>query len=381
MSNGSFRPDPDFNRFRKAILREGEPDRVPLHDSVDVVLKKRFLGLDDVPLVQTRGRMQSAGRLPLDVEAEFWYRAGYDYVPLGASMTAKTMAVEGAASVVAAKYAAFGDETQERGWASEGQGLITTLNEFQSFPWPEPHEIDLSAFEHIGRYLRPGMKVVVDHGKVFTGVWWLMGLETFCASLHEDPGLVARMFDKIGSTQYRILDIATDFDCVGGVKFADDIAYAEGLMISPRHLRQHFFPWLKACAELAHRKGKFFIMHSDGDVRMVLDDIIGAGVDALHPIEPKAMDIAELKRTVGSRLSLCGNIDLRYTLTRGTPAEVDAEVKERIRAVAPGGGYALGSSNSVPEYVPLENFNAMREACFKYGRYPIDVDRTTGGGA
>jgi uroporphyrinogen decarboxylase len=365
------RPDPDFNRLRRAILREGEPDRVPLHDSVDVMLKRRFLGLTSVPLISTRGKMQSPGRLPLEHEVEFWYRAGYDYVPLGASMTARTMAVDGAASVIAARYAAFGDEQQERGWANEGEGLITTLAEFERFPWPEPEDIDLSAFEAIGAYLPDGMKVLVDHGKIFTGVWWLMGLETFCTSLREDPGLVARMYDKIGATQYRILDLATDFDCVGGVRFADDLAYAESLMVSPRHLRQFFFPWLERCVELVHRKRKFFILHSDGDVRMVLDDIIRAGVDALHPIEPKAMDIAELKRTVGDRIALCGNIDLAYTLTRGTPAEVEAEVKERLRAVAPGGGYALGSSNSVPEYVPLENYNAMREAGLRYGRYPI----------
>jgi uroporphyrinogen decarboxylase len=371
---GTFKPDPDFNRLRKAVLRQGEPDRVPLHDSVDVVLKRRFLQLpDSTELVRTRGHMQSAGRLPLDLEVEFWYQAGYDYVPIGASMTARTMAVEGAATVVAAKYAAFGDQEQERGWANEGEGLITTRAEFDSFPWPDPDEIDLTAFDRIGAYLRPGMKVLVDHGKIFTGLWWLMGFEGFCTALKEDPDLIARMYDKIGSTQYRILDIATDFDCVGGVRFADDIAYAEGLMVSPAHLRQYFFPWLKACVDLTHRKGKLFIEHSDGDVRMVLDDIIAAGVDALHPIEPKAMDIAELKRSVGDRIALCGNIDLSYTLTRGTPDEVRAEVRERIRTVAPGGGYVLGSSNSVPEYVPLENYNAMREACFEYGRYPIAV--------
>lgn len=375
MANGGWTPDPDFNRFRTALLRQGEPDRVPLHDSVDVEIKKRFLGLDDsVPLIRTRGKMQSAGRLPLDLEVEFWHRAGYDYVSLGASMTAKTMAVEGTATVVAARYAAFGDEQQERGWANEGEGVIRSQRDFESFPWPEPEEIDLGAFTEVGQYLRPGMKVMVDHGKVFTGVWWLMGLETFCTAIKRDPDLVARMYDRIGSTQYRILDRATDFDCVGGVRFADDIAYAEGLMVSPKHLRQHFFPWLAKCVDLVHRKGKVFILHSDGDVSMVIEDIIACGVDGLHPIEPKAMDIAALKRTFGKRISLCGNIDLGYTLTRGTPAEVDAEVKERIRTIAPGGGYLLGSSNSVPEYVPLGNYNAMREACLRYGRYPIAVD-------
>ncbi len=85
------------------------------------------------------------------------------------------------------------------------------------------------------------------------------------------------------------------------------------------------------------------------------------------------MDIAELKRRVGDRLCLIGNIDLGYTLTRGTPAEVDAEVRERIRTVGPGGGYCVGSSNSITSYVPLANYNAMREAVFRYGRYPLQL--------
>jgi uroporphyrinogen decarboxylase len=85
------------------------------------------------------------------------------------------------------------------------------------------------------------------------------------------------------------------------------------------------------------------------------------------------MDIRKVKREYGKRLCLMGNLDLGYTLTRGTPAEVEAEVKERIRTIAPGGGYCLGSSNSVTEYVPLANYNAMREAAFKYGKYPIRI--------
>jgi uroporphyrinogen decarboxylase len=83
------------------------------------------------------------------------------------------------------------------------------------------------------------------------------------------------------------------------------------------------------------------------------------------------MDINELKREYGARISLIGNIDLGYTLTLGTPEEVWEEVRQRIRDLAPGGGYAVASSNSVPEYVPFANFMAMREATFEYGRYPI----------
>ena len=70
---------------------------------------------------------------------------------------------------------------------------------------------------------------------------------------------------------------------------------------------------------------------------------------------------------------LIGNVDLGYTLTRGTPEEVRAEARERIRALAPGGGYCVSSSNSATEYVPFENYLATRAAVFEYGKYPISL--------
>jgi uroporphyrinogen decarboxylase len=66
-----------------------------------------------------------------------------------------------------------------------------------------------------------------------------------------------------------------------------------------------------------------------------------------------------------------GNVDLGYTLTRGTPEETTEEVKEKIRLLAPGGGYCLGSSNSVPDYVKVENYRAMVETTKGFGKYPI----------
>jgi uroporphyrinogen decarboxylase len=104
-----------------------------------------------------------------------------------------------------------------------------------------------------------------------------------------------------------------------------------------------------------------------------MEDVIEAGFDSFNPIEPLAMDIVALKRQVAGRIALIGNVDLAYTLTRGTPAEVDAEVRELMRTIAPGGGYALASANSVPDYVPWPNFVAMHAAWLKYGKYPIQV--------
>jgi len=75
-------------------------------------------------------------------------------------------------------------------------------------------------------------------------------------------------------------------------------------MISPRSLRKIFFPWLTRAAEICHSQGRPLIYHSDGKVDEVLPDIIAAGVDALHPIEPKCMNIEEVKQSFGHQIAL-----------------------------------------------------------------------------
>ncbi len=359
---------PNFENLRRALLRQGEPDYVPIVEfGVDRDVKGAFLGR---PVASLRD------------EVDFWVRAGYDFVPLqagirafirpGVSVSEKSPPEQARPEMtreVRGAYGLYGDRTVA--WAAEGRGVITSREEFERFPWPDPDRMDLSAFEQVKQYLPPGMKVVAYMGWIFTSVWTLMGMETFCFALYEQPDLIRRMYDRVWDINSRVLLRILDYDVVGAVAHPDDLAYSEALMISPRHFREFVFPWYRWNCAMARQRGVINIYHSDGRLDPVLDDIIGCGFDALHPVEPKAMNIEKLKARVGGRLCLIGNIDLGYTLTRGTPAEVEAEVKERIRVLAPGGGYCLGSSNSVTSYVPLWNYNAMREAAFKYGHYPL----------
>lgn len=365
---------PNFENLRRTLLRQGEPAYVPIMEvGVDYDVKCAFLGRP----VKT-----------LQDEVEFWFQAGYDYVPLQAGIrtlfwpgyTVSEKAADRGLQTgyqlyreTQTKYSLYQEKDRDMAWAEEGKGVITNMEEFERFPWPDPDQMDLSAFEEVKQYLKPGMKVIAYLGYIFTSSWWLMGMETFCIALFEQPELIRRLYQRIWSIQSRMLFRILKFDVVGAVIHADDLAYSEALIVSPKHYREYVFPWYRWCGAIVRDKGLPYIYHSDGCLYEVLDDILWCGFNALHPIEPKAMDIVELKKRVGDRLCLIGNIDLGYTLTRGTPQEVEEEVKERIRAVGPGGGYCVGSSNSVTAYVPLENFNAMREATFRYGKYPLSV--------
>ena len=103
-----------------------------------------------------------------------------------------------------------------------------------------------------------------------------------------------------------------------------------------------------------------------------MQDLIDIGVDVLQPIDPTCMDIVKVKETYGNQLCLVGNVS-NELLRSGSPAEVTQRVKHLISQLAPGGGYCVGSGNSVPEWSQFENFMAMREATFRYGRYPIEL--------
>ena len=152
----------------------------------------------------------------------------------------------------------------------------------------------------------------------------------------------------------------------------DDWGFKTQPMLSPAQLRQYVFPWLKTVGDLCKKMDIPLIFHSDGNLTAVVDDIVAAGVNGLHPIQPNAMDIITLKKNYGDRLCFLGNIDMDI-MTRGTEKDVAELVMKNLRNIAPGGGYLLGASNSVPEYIPLKNYNAMRETALKYGKYPISA--------
>ena len=195
-------------------------------------------------------------------------------------------------------------------------------------------------------------------------------MERFWTTLGTDSALAVALLEKLQALQIVAIERATDHPAVGAFLLDDDLAHCGGPLENPRFSGRTCSRSTSGSAKSSTAAGLPFIMHTDGKVTQVLPDLIACGLDALHPIEPKAMDIAAVKREYGDRLALLGNIDVDL-LTRGSPEEIRADVQGRIRAVAPGGGFAIGSSNSIPDYVPLENYRALIEASLAFGCYPI----------
>jgi uroporphyrinogen decarboxylase len=146
----------------------------------------------------------------------------------------------------------------------------------------------------------------------------------------------------------------------------DDIAYNSGLLIRPEMFAEVFPQRMKWLIAPAREHGKLVAMHTDGRMKKVLPIIEECGFDIAHPIEPESNDIFELKREWAGRLALVGNIPTPL-LAYGTKEQIQETVKEYCERLGPGGGWVLGSSTSIMDGVPPENFVVMTEACHKYG--------------
>ncbi len=348
-------PEPDYNRLLTA-LRGGQPDRVPLLELiVDPEMREACLGR---PIRSIQD------------EIAFWLGAGYDCFAVypGSPTMWFFLDEQRADTIITDAHTSSG----RRRWASEGKGLILDWADLERHPVPSIDEIDFSFFDAAGPALPPGMGLIGAWGDIFTYAWEAMGFEQFSYALHERADFVAHLFDALGRLALQIVERLLSYDAVKAIWYSDDIAYRSGFLVSPVVYRHHLFPWMKQMGELCLRANRPFLFHSDGMLWEVLNDLIESGVSALHPIEPVSMDIHQVKQRYGHRLAIVGNVEVD-TLARGTPEQVRDQVRWLLREIAPGGGYCLGSSNTVPSYARLDNYRAMLDAAWEMGRYPLDV--------
>jgi uroporphyrinogen decarboxylase len=187
-----------------------------------------------------------------------------------------------------------------------------------------------------------------------------------------DEDLVADVFKKVAEIQFQGLERILEMPHITGVWVVDDLAFGNGPMISPQAFRDHVFPWYREMADRCHAKDRLFLMHSDGDLNELMEDIINCGVDVLQPIDPSCLDIVEFKQRYGDRVCMVGNVS-NELLRSGTTAEVESRVKELLTKCGPGGGYCVGSGNSVPDWAQFSNYMTMRDTTLKFGGYPIQI--------
>jgi uroporphyrinogen decarboxylase len=248
-----------------------------------------------------------------------------------------------------------------------GDGLIKTMDDFRKiFSLPDPDDDTL--YDLIKPFVmrKEEFAVIFSTRLGFLSAVISIGFQTFMESLYLNPGLIDAVMgayvDWSAKVIRRVCDMGVDAVCT-----TDDFAFNSGPFMSAASFRQWVVPYhRRASREITVP----WIIHTDGKIGLIVEDLLSMGISGIHPIDPNCMDIRAFKRKFGERVCILGNVNLN-TLGMGTPEETYSEVRNLIKDLGPGYGYILSSGNSVPDYVKPENMLALARALEDFGKYEI----------
>jgi uroporphyrinogen decarboxylase len=253
-------------------------------------------------------------------------------------------------------------------------GVIKNRADFEKYPWDEVPSIYFDLYEEDFRTMTEvmpeGMKAIGGVGNgVFECVQDVVGYTDLCYIATDDPLLYNDLFKAVGDMMYKIWSMflkkfADDF-CV--CRFGDDLGFKSNTLIPADDIRTKIIPGYAKIVELIHSYNKPFLLHSCGNIFDIMDDLIRvAKIDAKHSNEDQIAAFSVWVDRYGSDIGNFGGIDTDH-LCRKSETEIKDIVKDTAAYCSHGkGGFALGSGNSIPDYVPAAGYLAMIEAAREY---------------
>lgn len=243
---------------------------------------------------------------------------------------------------------------------------ISDRASFDAYPWPDPFAFDLSIVDQLQGDLPTGFKLVIQGpGGVLENVIELVGFDNLCLMLADDRQLVGDLFEAVGSRLVGYYRQCAPHPAVGACVSNDDWGFKTQTMLSTDDLRRYVFPWHQRIVEAIHAGGKPAILHSCGNLIAVFDDIIDVmKYDGKHSYEDTILPVEEAYRRWGKRIAIIGGIDVDF-LCRSSIDDIRRRARNLVELSADNGSYALGSGNSIPNYVPDESYFAMTSAALE----------------
>jgi uroporphyrinogen decarboxylase len=240
-----------------------------------------------------------------------------------------------------------------------------TIEQVEAFPWPNP---DYLNFEPCLRDLRAAGDVYRLSGFwtcFFHNVCDLFGMEEYLVKMHTNPEVVHAVTAKVCGFYEEANErfFAAAGRMVDGFFFGNDVGTQQSLICAPRQFDEFLLPWFVRFAEQGRRHGYQVVMHSCGAIHAIIEKLIAAGVNCLHPLQAlaKDMDAETLARDFRGRLAFMGGIDMQQLLTHGTPAQVRAEVG-RVKQILGPNLIVSPSHEAILPNVPPENIAALAQA-------------------
>jgi uroporphyrinogen decarboxylase len=395
----------DSRRVIRDLIRERYPGRVPwtldfgsckgVHPSIVEAVRRRLgiqgsfaagLGYDvwialdpdrihNDPLPHAGPRVKARvpvsnlqSSVPLSRRAGFDYASYFPRLPEGAEVVAGGTP---GAPPTAAEFDSFGLCYYPWPGNPEYQAFLSPLEHTEDarriaeLPMPEILPADREMFgDDVRHIVESGKMSAAWSGSLFELSWYLRGRERLLYDLSDNPSLVDRIAEKVAG----FVEELTRVNVESGVDilcFYDDLGSQGSTVISPEAFRRYYKPHYRRIwgALKDHSPNRSIFLHACGNISAIIPDLIDCGLDILNPVQPEAMDVAAAAREYSHDLAFWGTLSVQSTLPRGTRADVFGEVRQRVQEVGSRGSLILGPANTLGKDVPLENIEALVEAC------------------
>ena len=258
-------------------------------------------------------------------------------------------------------------------WEMEAPPLsyTSTIEDCKNYPWPDNNWFDYS---NLRNELQEwdGFSIMASGASIFQHATYLRGMDTLMMDMMTDPDMANYILDKFFDFyhEYYRRMFEEVGDLIDVFALADDLGMQNTLLISPEMFEEYVAPRLQSMADLAHRYQIKLLLHTCGNVEILITRLIELGVDILDPIQPESMDPVQIKSKYGNGISLRGGISVQDIVSHGTVEEVKTETRRIVEAMKLGGGYILSPGHPVlQDDIPVGNILAMYETAYKYGFY------------
>ena len=212
-------------------------------------------------------------------------------------------------------------------------------------PWPEVDEEATQRWVSEARRKYEDYLLVAGVEHLWENAWQLTGFSEAMRLMLRDPAKFERILDRIDRIRMEEAKLLCDLG-VDVIYDGDDVGMQRGMMMSPQLWRRFLKPRYRRLVEEVHRRGAFFMFHSDGWIEPIVPDLVEIGVDILNPVQPECMDPYRVKELYGDRIAIHGTVSVQTTLPFASPREVEELVRERVERLGPT-GFILAPTHAI----------------------------------
>jgi len=259
-------------------------------------------------------------------------------------------------NIIDGKYTDLFGVRWENVGSTRGIPTYHPLNEpsLQDYNFPEP--LPNGKLKELENELSENLELfkLVKIGDLYERANFLRGMTNLIVDMYKHPKFVEDLLDQILQYNLSILTKIQKLN-IDGIWLSDDYGHQNGLLISPKLWRHFIKPRLQILFDKIKDVGFYAFLHSDGDIKEIIPDLIELEIDAIHPVQPEIMDLSTLKRKFGNQLTFFGCFSTQETLPYKEPETIKKTVKQVMNIMGRKGGFIISPGIGFLDDVPLEN--------------------------